>query len=260
MAAKKLFKLIRIFILSLILIGVAVGSWLTSKRNTSWDQPLWIAIYPINADNSLVTQQYIDQLKRDDFITIEEFISEEAEEFGLNLKQPFSIKLAPQVDTLPPEPPTSGATWEVMLWSLKLRYWAYQANTYQGATPHIRMFVKYFDVKDNQPLAHSLGLQQGMLGIVNAFALRKMTSANAMVITHEILHTLGASDKYELKTGLPLYPDGYAEADQTPRYPQEMAEIMGGRIPISATKAVIPRGLHQVIIGDKTAREIRWLE
>ena len=260
LAARQLFKLVRIFILLMVLIGVALGSWLTSKRSTDWQQPLWVAIYPINADNSPITQQYIDQLELEDFLSIEEFISEEAEEFGLKQKQPFAMKLAPQVESLPPEPPISGATWEIILWSLKLRYWAYQANTFQGAAPHIRIFVKYFDVKDQQPLAHSLGLQQGMLGIVNAFAARKMTSTNAMVITHEILHTLGATDKYELSTGLPLFPDGYAEAERNPRYPQEIAEIMGGRIPISRTNAVIPRGLHQTVIGDKTAREIRWLE
>ena len=260
MSARKLFKLVRIFILSMILIGVALGSWLTSKRSTDWEQPLWIAIYPINADNSQSTQNYIDQLDIGDFRSIEEFISEEAREFNLSLKHPFTLKLAPQVKSLPPEPPQSGVVWEIMLWSLQLRYWAYQANTYQGPAPHIRMFVKYFTVKDRQPLPHSLGLQQGMLGIVNAFADNKMTPSNAVVITHEILHTLGATDKYDLNTGLPLFPDGYAEADRSPRYPQEIAEIMGGRIPISATKMTIPRGLHQVIIGDKTAREIQWLK
>lgn len=259
-AARQFFKIIRIFILLMVLIGVALGSWLTSKRSTDWQQPLWVAVYPINADKSATTQHYIDRLKREDFLSIEEFMTEEAEEFNLKQKQPVAIKLAPQVDSLPPAPPVSGATWEIMLWSLKLRYWAFQSNTYQGAAPHIRIFVKYFDVRDQQPLAHSLGLQQGMLGIVNAFAARKMTNANAMVITHEILHTLGASDKYDLNTGLPLFPEGYAEADRNPRHPQEIAEIMGGRIPISTTEAAIPRGLHQVVIGDKTAREIRWLE
>lgn len=260
MSARKLFKVVRIFILSMILIGVALGSWLTSKRSTNWEQPLWIAIYPINADNSNITQQYINHLELEDFQSIEDFISEEAEEFNLPLKHPFTLKLAPQVKSLPPEPPSSGATWEIMLWSLKLRYWAYQSNTYLGPAPHIRIFVKYFDVKDQQPLAHSLGLQQGMLGIVNAFAINKMTLANAMVITHEILHTLGATDKYDLSTGLPLYPDGYAEADRVPLYPQEIAEIMAGKIPINEEKVTIPRGLHQVILGPKTAREILWLK
>lgn len=244
----------------MILLGVALGSWLTSKRSTNWEQRLWIAIYPINADNSHSTQQYIDQLEIQDFQSIEEFVSEEAQEFNLPLKHPFTLILAPQVESLPPEPPKSGAVWEIMLWSLKLRYWAFQANTHQGPAPHIRMFVKYFDVKDRQPLAHSLGLQQGMLGIVNAFANKKMTSANAVVITHEILHTLGATDKYDLSTGLPLFPDGYVETDRKPLFPQELAEIMAGKIPLSEEKAAIPRGLHQVIIGQQTAQEIYWLK
>lgn len=244
----------------MILVGVALGSWLTSKRSTDWEQPLWIAIYPINADKSHVTQQYIDQLKVEDFQSIEEFATEEAKEFNLSLNQPFTVKLAPQVDSLPPEPPTSGAVWEIILWSLNLRYWAYQANTYTGPAPHIRMFVKYFDRNDQRPLAHSLGLQEGMLGIVNAFATTKMTDSNAVVITHEILHTLGATDKYDLGSGMPVHPTGYAEADRKPRYPQELAEIMAGKIPISEDQAAIPKGLHQVIIGQQTAREIDWLK
>jgi len=260
MSARKLFKILRIVSLSFILIGVALGSWLTSKRSTDWEQPLWIAIYPINADNHAATQNYINQLTPENFQSIEEFIGEEAREFGLAINRPFTLKLAPQVKSLPPEPPTSGAMLDIILWSLKLRYWAFQANTYQGPAPHIRVFVKYFDVKDRQQLAHSLGLQEGMLGIVNAFAEKKMTAANTVVITHEILHTLGATDKYDLSTGLPLFPEGYADADKEPRYPQELAEIMGGKIPLSLTEIAIPRGLHQVVIGDKTAREIRWLE
>ena len=259
MSARKLFKMVRIIILSMILIGVALGSWLTGKRSTDWEQPLWIAIYPINADNSSVTQKYIDQLDLESFISIEEFITEEAREFNLPLTHPFTIKLAPQVKSLPPEPPASGEIWEVMLWSLKLRYWAYNANTYEGPAPHIRMFVKYFDVKDRQPLAHSLGLPQGMLGVVNAFAENKMTLSNSVVITHEILHTLGATDKYDLSTGQPIFPNGYAEATREPLYPQETAEIMGGKIPESETQSIVPRGLHQVIIGEQTAREILWL-
>ena len=256
----KLFKVVRILILSMVLIGVALGSWLTSKRNTDWQQPLWIAIYPINADGNDVTQRYIDALDIENFISIEEFISEEAREFKLAIEHPFSIKLAPQVNALPPEPPKSGAMWEIILWSLKLRYWAYTENTFQGPAPHIRMFVKYYDVKDRQPLAHSLGLPEGMLGVVNAFADKKMTLSNSVVITHEILHTLGATDKYDLSTGQPIFPHGYAEATREPLYPQETAEIMGGKIPISEDEASIPRGLHQVIIGQETAREIRWLK
>jgi hypothetical protein len=77
------------------------------------------------------------------------------------------------------------------------------------------------------------------------------------VIAHEMLHTLGASDKYGAD-GLPSYPDGYADPDQQPRLPQRRAEIMAGRRAVTASHAEMPRSLDEVVIGAATAREIRW--
>ena len=45
-----------------------------------------------------------------------------------------------------------------------------------------------------------------------------------------------------------------------PRYPQEFAEIMGGRIPLSPTQAEMPRSLLETMVGERTAREIGWLK
>ena len=43
-------------------------------------------------------------------------------------------------------------------------------------------------------------------------------------------------------------------------YPQDFAELMAGRVPMSETKAEILRGLSQTLIGAKTAKEIGWLK
>jgi hypothetical protein len=80
-----------------------------------------------------------------------------------------------------------------------------------------------------------------------------------VILAHELLHTLNATDKYDLSTTLPVYPDGYAEPGKTPLYPQDFAELMGGRIPHSEASAEIPKNLKQTLIGDITAREIGWL-
>lgn len=79
-----------------------------------------------------------------------------------------------------------------------------------------------------------------------------------MVITHEFLHTLGATDKYDLSTSLPLFPAGYVDPQRQPLYPQDQAEIMAGRLPVSRDRAEIPRGLKQTLIGLRAAREIGW--
>ena len=97
-----------------------------------------------------------------------------------------------------------------------------------------------------------------MIGRVNVFASRDMARQNNVVITHEFLHTLGATDKYDPATDQPTYPDGYANPDQLPVVPQRFAEIMAGRTPVSKTEAAIPESLDDVVIGSLTAREINW--
>jgi hypothetical protein len=87
-----------------------------------------------------------------------------------------------------------------------------------------------------------------------------MTSSNNVVIAHEILHTLGASDKYDAATLAPLFPDGYAEPERQPRFPQEFTEIMAGRLPVDVNTFEIPGSLDEVLIGDATALEIRWVD
>src|SRR5262249_43264658 len=112
----------------------------------------------------------------------------------------------------------------------------------------------------NLRLAHSIGLQKGLLGVVNAFASAAMDAENNVVITHELLHTFGATDKYDPASNRPLFPEGYAQPTARPLYPQRKAEIMAGRIPINPEQAEAPRGLDEVVIGGRTAQEINWLK
>src|SRR4030095_10262266 len=100
---------------------------------------------------------------------------------------------------------------------------------------------------------HSIGLQKGLFGIVNVFADRRMLGSNDTVIAQELLHTLGATDKYDPATNQPAWPDGYAEPQRAPRYPQEYADLRGGRIPSSASESSTPESLREVIIGGQTA-------
>jgi hypothetical protein len=254
------FRQLRILILLLILFAVAMSTWLTQLRTTDWDRPLTVAIYPINGDGSRQTQDYVAGLSVQDFADIEDFFSEEAAHYRLPLKQPFEMVLGPVLTQSPPAPPYDRNLLGVIWWSLKMRYWAKQIKNDVGPPAQIQMFVRYFAPQTHKRLEHSLGLKKGLLGVVNAFAHPDYTKSNNVVIAHEMLHTVGASDKYNPATGQPLYPAGFAKPEKEPLYPQEYAEIMGGRIPVSEAKAVMPEGLEQSLIGVGTAREIRWLE
>lgn len=253
------FKALRVFILLFILLLVAGGVYLDRQRSTDWNDPLWVIVYPINGDGSEVSQRYIDKLQTERFEPVENFFSREAEKYSLGLTTPIKVFLAAQIKENPPEPPRDGSTLATIIWSLKMRYWVYTHNNYDGPSD-IKIFLKYYDKGDNEPVPDSLGIQNGLYAVVNGFAKRKMGAKNNVVLAHELLHTVGAIDKYDMNTSLPLYPIGYAEPDKKPVYPQVKAEIMGGRVPIARDKAVMPEGLKSTVIGQITALEIGWVE
>ncbi|MBS0380437.1 MAG: hypothetical protein JSS29_18310 [Proteobacteria bacterium] len=256
-----MWKTVRILILLLILAVVAGQQLMDRFRTQSWKETLWVGVYPLNADGSQTAQRYIEALKPQDFADIEAFLTREGHRYGLTLETPVHIELYPQGDTLPPVLPPDPGTPGIAWWSLKLRWFAWRHSHFAGHAPsRIRIFVLYHDPSTLERVPDSHGLQKGLMGVVHAYADDAMTGSNGMVIAHEFLHTVGASDKYDLGDGAPLYPQGYANPDQRPLYPQEEAEIMAGRRAVSATEFEIPKNLRHVVVGPATALEIRWTQ
>ncbi len=255
-----MFKAIRIFILLLILLAVAVSTWRAKTSSVEWKYTLPVNVYPINADGSAVSDDYLRSLTIEDFKPIETFMQQEAAHYGLSSNASIEIRLGKPIATLPPALPHDRGAFDVLLWSLKMRWWSYRHGDTTGAGPQVKLFLLYFDPGKNPRLLHSTALQKGLIGRVNVFASHEMAKQNAVIITHEFLHTLGATDKYDLATNMPIFPDGYANPEQNPLLPQQLAEIMGGRIPISQTDAEIPASLNKVVIGQKTAWEINWIK
>lgn len=254
-----MWRRIRILILLLILMFVGLNTWFDRVYSTDWDIPLRVAVYPINGGSD-EAERFIRQLEADDFLALESFVEREAGHHGVDMERPVRFSLAPQLRELPPMIAPGAGTLSIVLWSLRTRHWAWRVPGLSGPPPDIKLFVLYHDPARSPSLPHSIGLQKGLFGIVNVFADRRMMGSNDTVIAHELLHTLGATDKYDPATNRPLHPDGYAEANREPRYPQSFAELMGGRIPVSRGESKIPESLHQVVIGAKTAAEIGWIE
>jgi hypothetical protein len=261
MASGGLFRKFRILILLFILFIVGVDAYLTKVRSTDWDRPLTLVVYPINGDGSLTSSTYIDQLMLEDFSAIERFFTEEATHYKLPLNKPIEVHLAPLLSEKPPRTPQDKSPLQVAWWSLKMRWWSWTVESdYQGPPPDIKMYVLYFDPKKNGVVDHSLGLQKGLIGVVYGYADKELTGKNNVVIAHEFLHTVGATDKYDLASGQPIHPEGYAKPDKDPLYPQEFAEIMGGKIPSSRTESEMPERLDDCLIGPGTAQEIHWIK
>jgi hypothetical protein len=251
------FRMLRVLILLLVLLTVALTTWQDRYRSTRWREPLYVAIYPIAADDSAVTSHYLAALDAASFQPIDLFFMREAERYHLRAHEPIKTRLRAQLQDQPPIRPTGGVL-ATALWSLRLRYWAWRASGHVNEPEDIRIFVLYHDPALTPVVPHSLGLVKGLIGVVYAFAAPEMTGENAVVIAHEMLHTVGATDKYLPGTDAPRFPDGYGDPDQVPLYPQRAAELMAGRRMLKVDRWQQAESLDEVVIGPATALEIRW--
>jgi len=252
-------RALRLALLSFVLLVVALQAWSTRSRLRAWDHTLWVAVYPIAGDASPATASHLAALGPGELTPIAEFLAHSGARYALPLDRPVRLELNAPLTALPPEPPADRSLLGVVWWSLKLRWWAgAQERNSAGPPGELRLFIVYHDPALSPRVPHSLALPEAQLGVVHAFADPRQAATNAVVIAHELLHTLGATDKYDPLTTLPRHPDGYADPDLMPLHPQERAELMGGRIPRSAQRAEIPSSLDEVVVGPLTAREIGW--
>jgi hypothetical protein len=252
------FRMLRILILLLVLLVVALTTWQDRYLSTRWHDPLYVAIYPIAADDSPVTRAYLTALDAERFKPIDRFFMREAERYHLNTGEPIRTRLRPELHDRPPQRAADAGLLGTALWSLRLRYWAWRVSGHAHEPEDIRMFVLYHDPALTPTVPHSLGLMKGLIGVVYAFAAPDMNGENNVVIAHELLHTVGASDKYNFADDAPRFPDGYGDASQKPLYPQQWAELMAGRRMLAPDKWQQALSLDEVVIGPVTALEIRW--
>jgi len=230
-----------------------------SVSHPNFDQCL--KLYAFRYCGSTEAEKYIQGLKTSDFEGIETFLARETERYSVNVRRPVRIELGSEIDEQPPELDKQPNTPSVMLWSMKMRWWAGSVTDDQDRIdPDVRIFVRYHRPDLAVVLENSVGLQKGMVGIVNGYANRRYRGTNNVIIAHEFLHTLGATDKYSPFDGQPIGPDGLGEPDRQPLFPQRYAEIMGGRIAIAEDDSVIPKSLKYAVIGTLTASEINLSE
>lgn len=172
----------------------------------------------------------------------------------------FYFKLGREIYSLAPKVPDHAGMFDVILWSLKFRYYAWKQHESGDGAPSVTLFLNYYDPKSTRELKHSTALENGRIGSVNLFASAKQSEQNKIVLVHELLHAFGATDKYDLATGQPIFPLGYAAPNQQPLFPQAHAELMAGHIPTSKIQSKMPDSLKQTVINEATALEVGWLK
>ncbi|HJR69967.1 MAG TPA: hypothetical protein VKA43_07995 [Gammaproteobacteria bacterium] len=254
-----MFKRIRIAFLLYVLLFVAVAQFFAGQRSKDWDEPLWVDVYVVAGDSNETTRRYLDNLDPTEFKDVQPFLAREAGRYGVTLEQPFRVRLVGEhrapLPTLSRDVGALGVLW----WSLRMRWLAarlrWQAD---GPSGDVLVFAVFHMPSAGVALDGSTALKKGLIAVANLFAARDARATNQIVLAHELLHTLGATDKYAPATNAPIFPLGYAAPDARPLLPQAKAELMAGRIPIDEQRAEMPASLRDVVIGPTTALEIGW--
>lgn len=250
------FRRLRILLLLGVLAAALGFTWLEQSMVRSWQEPLDVAVTPINGDGSEEAAAAIRALTPHDFADIGAFLEREVARYGVKHAPAMQVTLLPELRQKPPAPPRDGSVLKTVAWSLKLRWWVYrQSGEWLPQPGRIKLFLLFHAPQDGTALEHSLGLQKGLIGVVHVFSDPEQAGQNNIVIAHELLHTLGASDKYGAG-GVPRYPEGYAEPHLPQSAPRREAEIMAGRLLDGYGRAVMPPGLERCIVGPLTAYEI----
>ena len=259
MARRTFLGTLRLAFLLGVLVFVALGAWLDRRRSTDWDSTLRVTVYPIATAGEDHVASYVAALDADAFADAETFFADQAREHGVALETPLAIRVSHAAPGLPPALPPDPGMLRIVAWSLRMRYWAWRVAANDPLPPpDVQVFALYHPGEDGRALPDSLGLSKGLMAVAQLFAGRHAESGNQVVLVHELLHTLGATDKYDHASGEPIVPDGLGDPEQEPRFPQESGEIMAGRIALAPGRAVIPDGLEQMRVGAATAREIGW--
>lgn len=250
-----MWKKIRVLCLLIILFIVAVNAY--RDQNQDWSKPIIVMLHPINADGQVATQNYIQSLNLSELTAAQEYLKYMSAQYR---GQPISLyfQMGRELKKMPPKVPEHSNMLDTILWSLRFRFYAWKQHESKDGSPSVTLFLNYYDPKHSKELKHSTALQKGRIGSVNLFASKKQSQQNKIVLVHELLHAFGASDKYDLATGQPLYPVGYAYPNQQPLFPQAKAELMAGHIPVSSDKSKMPDTLQQTLINEISALELGW--
>jgi hypothetical protein len=259
MAGRTFFGTVRIAILLAVLLFVAMGAWLDRRRSTDWDGTLRVTVYPVAVGTDEGTTNYVAGLDETAFADVADFFARQAARYGVSLEEPVRIRVSRSVHALPPAAPSDPGPISVALWSLRLRFWAWRVAADDSLPPpDIQVFALYQLADGMRAAPDSTGLSKGLMAVTHLFADAGAAGSNEVVVAHELLHTLGATDKYDRTTGWPLVPDGLGDPQRNPLYPQDTGEIMAGRIAVKANVAEIPASLAQMTVGPATAGEIGW--
>ncbi|MDW8280458.1 MAG: hypothetical protein RMK29_02020 [Myxococcales bacterium] len=261
-AFRRRHKAVRVTVLLLVLGAVLAWSGrmeLRRRARAHWNHTLPVEVVLLR--HGSVPPQTV-HLLIEGFPRLERMLARELARYRPGAPPPFSFRAHGPVpiDELPPEPPASLRLWHRAAHYVRLE--RYLARVHERGRLQLRSGVLRLYVITEPPhnrLRFVEGFGGGEIGVVRAALDDTNLDQALLAMAHELLHCLGAMDKYD-DAGHAIVPDGLAEPDRVPLYPQRYAEVMVGEVPMKPDEGRLVETLAEVRVGPTTAQEIGWLQ
>jgi len=231
------------------------------KARTEWTQPVRVGLVLLQRGD--VEPRALPALVSR-AVALEERLAEEHARYQPGRSR--MIEIVPfgpvRVDALPPS--DTGETFFERL-AHAYRLWRYTEAVDRAASVPTHRFDSRIYLVAEPPKSPSASYVEGFseeggrVGVTHVELDMSTVDLALFVVAHELLHTLGASDKYDA-TGRTRFPEGLPEPDRVPLFPQPGAEVMARNRVVSATEERPPASLDEIYVGRVTAREIGWID
>ncbi|MEO8903646.1 MAG: hypothetical protein ABI488_15295 [Polyangiaceae bacterium] len=229
------------------------------RARTEWARPVQVAVALVEFGK--VDPRAVEAL-RARFPTLEERLASEYHRYGGRLARPvqFTVFGPVTVDRAPPPDPDAGLS---SLARHAYEQWRWTHAVDEGANLPARSFDSRIYVLARAPQDANRNWVEGSsefggrVGLARVDLDTTVVDLALFVVSHELLHTLGASDKYDA-AGRALIPDGLVEPRRVPLYPQRYAEVMTRNLVLAPGLERPPESVSELGVGVETAREIGW--
>jgi hypothetical protein len=250
---------VRVALLSCVLVLVVVYAAhdvLSRRARNAWQRTLDVAFVVVTEPG--VDRAAVDTL-RGRAPDLAARLAAELARYRPNAPRPFAFTLYGPVPLAAPLPVPADGLVGAARYAYELRRFTSDVDG-RAEVPtrgfDARLYLVLTSPTD-RAVVEGMSEHGGRVGIARAELDAETVDLALFVAAHELFHTLGATDHYG-PDGRALVPDGLAEPERTPVFPQAFAEIMARNRPLSATDEERLESLSELAVGPSTAREIGW--
>lgn len=253
-------------VLFLLTVLAVVGAWAlgvarTRRARVTWDRPVAVAVFVSGEADAEAVASLRARLDEVGARLAEERDRHGGIGTGSGPPIVFEVLGPLRPERQPPTELPEGGLVERALHAFEL--WraegaALEAAGFDAGLADVRIHLVASPPAGRVTFAEGMGAAGGEVGVVRAAFGPAEAFHAATAVAHEVLHCLGASDKYD-GAGHAIAPGGLPEPGLEPPYPQRAAELMVGEVALGPASGRLPIGPDELAIGQVTAAEIGWI-